>query len=235
MTHLTSALRVLRDAISPLASRVAPVQWKELNELVYWKEAKRSEGSLSHSHYEYMYTTYFGIELSFYEGKVILDLGCGPRGSLEWADVAKRRIGLDPLADRYMALGAREHKMEYMNAPSEHIPLGDGYCDVVTSFNSRDHVEDDEATLKEIKRVTKPGGLFLLLVEVNHPPTACEPHNLRPAWLLDALKPEFQCELVTYSTRSESGIYNSVKTGAPLTEDNLTDINCYMSAKCLRR
>ncbi len=35
-----------------------------------------------------------------------------------------------------------------------------------------------EKTIAEINRVVRPGGLFLLIVEVNHRPTASEPINL---------------------------------------------------------
>jgi len=51
---------------------------------------------------------YFGLSKDFYKGKKILDIGCGPRGSLEWADMTLERVGLDPpgrkiLKDNYQA------------------------------------------------------------------------------------------------------------------------------------
>src|SRR5690554_1767232 len=103
--------------------------------------------------------------------------------------MARRRIGLDPLADDYLRLGADDHAMEYISAPSEDVPLEDASCDSVFSFNSLDHVEDVERMIGEIKRITRPGGRFLLLVEVNHPPTACEPHELGVRPLLTMLAP----------------------------------------------
>ena len=39
---------------------------------------------------------YFNLDKSFYKNKRILDVGCGPRGSLEWDDMALERVGLDP-------------------------------------------------------------------------------------------------------------------------------------------
>ncbi|MBW8015233.1 MAG: class I SAM-dependent methyltransferase [Planctomycetes bacterium] len=51
----------------------------------------------------------------------------------------------------------------------------DGYFDIVTSINSLDHVDDLDKTISEIIRVTSKDGCFLLMVEVNHEPTKCEP------------------------------------------------------------
>ena len=42
-------------------------------------------------------------------------------------------------------------------------------------MNSLDHVADIHSSIKEIQRVIKPGGLLLLMVDVNHDSTPCEP------------------------------------------------------------
>lgn len=49
-------------------------------------------------------------------GRRVLDVGCGPRGSLEWADRARVRVGLDPLVDAYRELGVADHAMGYVAA-----------------------------------------------------------------------------------------------------------------------
>ena len=152
---------------------------KHSRELDFWKSRKEAEGQLGNSHYEYYYTTHFGIERQFYRDKRILDIGCGPRGSLEWADMAAERIGLDPLVSAYRKLGIDRHRMKYCSGHSERIPFPDAYFDVVTSVNSLDHVDDVKKTIQEITRVTKPYGIFLVVVEVNHRVRVCEPHKLR--------------------------------------------------------
>ena len=154
-------------------------RFKELVEISYWKFKKLKEGKLTNWHYEQFYTSYFDLYKSFYQGKTILDIGCGPRGSLEWADMAEERIGLDPLSGKYLKLGADKHKMKYVNAYSEHMPFDNDYFDVVCSFNSLDHVEDVNQTCMEIKRVLKPGGIFLLIVDVHAYPTPTEPQSLK--------------------------------------------------------
>jgi len=131
------------------------------------------------------------LRLEDYNGKRVLDIGCGPMGSLEWADMTARRVGLDPLARSYLTFGADQHKMEYVASGSERIPFDDGYFDVVSSLNSLDHVNDVYATIKEIKRVVRRGGLFLLMVEINHPPTVTEPITINEV-TLQQFKPEFK-------------------------------------------
>ena len=165
--------------------------WKEKQEMKYWKQRKEVEGDFSNVHFTDFYTVHFGLDFDFYKEKKILDIGCGPRGSLEWADMTKERIGLDPLADEYLELSGGLHKMEYVSAPSENIPYKTNHFDVVTSFNSIDHVENLNKTIDEIKRVLKPGGLFLLLTELNHDPTICEPQSI--TWdITEQFLPEFE-------------------------------------------
>ncbi len=139
------------------------IKEKRFNELIYWSQRKKAETVLSNRHYKYFYTTHFGLDETYYKNKIILDVGCGPRGSLEWASMAMRRIGLDPLADEYLKLGADQHKMEYICSPSENIPVNNAECDAVFSFNSLDHVENVEKTLDEIKRITRPAEFFCSL------------------------------------------------------------------------
>lgn len=154
-------------------------RFKEFSELVYWKRKKSKEGRLTNTHYEFFFTDYFGLDHDFYTGKIIGDIGCGPRGSLEWADMTSRRIGIDPLADKYLKMGAGEHKMEYVKANSENIPFKDNYFDLISAFNSLNHVNDTEKTCKEIQRVLKPGGMSLLIVDIVPYPTPTEPLVLK--------------------------------------------------------
>ena len=164
---------------------------KRQAELAYWREQKAAEGELENTHYAMLFTKLFELEPSFYRDKDVLDVGCGPRGSLVWAREAHRRVGLDPLAEDYRALGTDSHPMEYVAAPSEEMPFENGEFDVVSTINSLDHVDDLERTVSEIARVARPGGHLILAVEVGHVPTWTEPQSL--SWDVCALfGPEFE-------------------------------------------
>ncbi|MGD0006380.1 MAG: class I SAM-dependent methyltransferase [Anaerolineaceae bacterium] len=172
MSKLSSFLHASFEA---LYRRLSPKRYKQYRELFFWKGRAANEPVLVNDHFAFFYTGYFGLDEAFYTGKRVLDIGCGPRGSLEWAGMAAERVGLDPLANEYLKLGAGCQQMKYIAAPAEEIPFADGYFDVVSSFNSLDHVDDLWRSIAEIKCVVKPGGLFLLIVEANHPAMVTEP------------------------------------------------------------
>jgi ubiquinone/menaquinone biosynthesis C-methylase UbiE len=218
----------MKKIIEKILSTFFPELWKSYAELRFWKKAQ----SFHNEHYKFFYTEYFGLNDHFYTNKTILDIGCGPMGSLEWAHMAKRRVGLDPLVKQYLKLGAGKHKMEYIASHSESIPFEEDYFDIVCAFNSLDHVSDVNKTIKEIKRVTKPSGLFLLLVEVNHEPTNCEPHKLSPN-IVDNFEPEFNCLQIDVFKPVESGCYQSVRNGEKFL-DPYTDQAGWLTAKFQR-
>jgi ubiquinone/menaquinone biosynthesis C-methylase UbiE len=162
-----------------------------------------------------LYTDVYDLQRKDYNAKRVLDIGCGPRGSLEWADIAAQRVGLDPLVPAYLKLGAEKHKMEYVASGSENIPFPDGHFDIVACLNALDHVDDLDATIREVKRVTKRGGFFLLSVEINHPPTSTEPITIDDG-VLRKLGPEF--EVVSgfrVGTPSDHNLHRAVMTRSP--------------------
>ncbi|MCW2990427.1 MAG: hypothetical protein JWM73_1021 [Solirubrobacterales bacterium] len=153
---------------------------KHASELAFWRSRLVQQGDLAQVNelYARYFVELFAIPAGFYAGKRMLDIGCGPRGSLEWATEAAERVGLDPLADDYVRLHERPQAMRYVRGDAEAIPFADGHFDVVSTYNSIDHVDDLDASIAEIERVTAPGGLLLLIVDVNHEPTPTEPQRL---------------------------------------------------------
>lgn len=183
-------------------------------ELLYWTGRHEAEGTLRHDHYEWFYTREFGLTRQDYVNKRVLDIGCGPRGSLEWADCVAERVGLDPLVEKYRALGIDNHRMRYVASSAETIPFQDGHFDIVTTFNSLDHVDNVAAAIREITRVTKPTGIALVIVEVNHPPTPAEPHLL--PWDLFDQFTGWSVEMVKQtSIGPEHNVFASYRNGAP--------------------
>ena len=196
------------------------VRRKRAREFEWWSETGAALGNL---HYEWFYTEHFGLDPDFYAGKRVLDIGCGPAGSLEWAGMAAQRIGLDPLADEYRKLGTDRHQMTYVTAPVERMPFADGHFEIVATINSLDHVEDPVRAVDEISRVIAPGATLLLIVEVNHPPTPVEPHSL--GWdVVDLFRPAWQVTLKRhYAESSDHMLLEDIQRGLPYDHDATGD------------
>jgi ubiquinone/menaquinone biosynthesis C-methylase UbiE len=207
---------VIKNLVKQALAAVLPGDLKGQEEYRYWKtRLEESNGVLDNSHYQPLYTELFGLSRTDYEGKRVLDIGCGPRGSLEWADMTAQRVGLDPLVPQYLKLGADKHKMEYCAAPSEHIPYADGYFDIVACLNALDHVNDFQQTVREIKRVVKKGGRFLLTVEINQPPTATEPITMKEE-MLQLFEPEFELQSsFKVGTPPDHDLHRAARTRTP--------------------
>ena len=57
---------------------------------------------------------------------------------------------------------ARE-RIVYYQASAEKLPIKDACSDVVLAFDSYDHWQDQAQGLKEVRRVLKPDGLFVVV------------------------------------------------------------------------
>lgn len=188
---------------------------KEAVELMFWKrELTRSNGTFYNGHFEEFFTKLYNLEKAYFSGKRMLDVGCGPLGSLEWATGAAERVGVDPLADRYRELNRGIHSMQYVNAASEALPFADGSFDVVSMFNALDHVEDADATIKEVQRVLARGGDLMLICEIDHEPTLTEPQTLGE----DILDRFSVCQIVMkqiFAINPEHNVYSSISESRP--------------------
>jgi SAM-dependent methyltransferase len=215
---LKRALRPLMR--SSLRKRVPPLAfaWTRLGrraELRFWRDTLAA-GDLAGADRERFFTTHVGLARSFYAGKRVLDVGCGPRRELDWAEMAGERVGLDPLTDRYLALLGEKagQRMRFVKGVAERMPFADSSFDVVSSLNSLDHVQDVDRAASEIKRVLRPGGTLLVLTELNHRPRLTEPQDF--SWeVRDLFAPELE---LVYERRLEDtgrGIDQSVVDAVP--------------------
>jgi SAM-dependent methyltransferase len=171
-----------QDTTRSVEKPLGVVDDKSKCEMTFWQKRSKEEVVLKNSHYEKIFTDALGINLQFYENKKVLDIGCGPRGSLEFMHVASMRVCADPLAIEYGPLGASNHSMLYVQAGSERLPFPSKSFDAVTSINNFDHVESVSASMLEIHRVLKQGGSFGVIVELHHKPKVCEPQSIPGNW-----------------------------------------------------
>lgn len=84
-----------------------------------------------------------------------------------WVEHARARADARRLAERFT----------YRTGDAEQLPFPDAAFDLVTCQTLLIHLPDPAACIREMRRVTRPGGLVL----------AAEPNNLTEALLLDAV------------------------------------------------
>jgi ubiquinone/menaquinone biosynthesis C-methylase UbiE len=175
----------LKSKIKNFFCRHQSVSLKNFDELQFWREYMRVNGTDPESEYYQKFMMDMGEikDKKFFENFICLDIGCGPKGSLTWLKNAKAAIGLDPLANKYMEFGIDKHEMIYLSAPAEKIPLPNHYVDVIFSMNSLDHVDNPITACAEIRRVLKPGGFFIGSLNLDEKPTTTEPNTLTEDFL----------------------------------------------------
>jgi SAM-dependent methyltransferase len=100
----------------------------------------------------------------------ILDAGCGSGRLLDELRDYGHVTGLDLNPESVEIARSRGHA-DVVQGPVEQLPWPDETFDVVTSLDVVEHTADDRVTLRELRRVTKQNGHFLMTVPA-----------LRPLW-----------------------------------------------------
>lgn len=96
----------------------------------------------------------------------VLDVGCGTGATLAAVLEARPEVrarGVD-LSPRMIELARSRlgDRAEVLVADAEHLPLADGSVDLVLCVDSFHHYPDPAAALREIRRVTRPGGALVM-------------------------------------------------------------------------
>lgn len=120
----------------------------------------------------------FDLAASFGDVTSILDVGCGSGRLLRAARVrwpAARLVGVDPSTGMIEA-GRRLTPAELHVAGAESMPVSDGTIDLAFSTIAFHHWSDPGRGLREVARVLRPGGRFVLI------------DNVGPDWLARYLK-----------------------------------------------
>jgi len=156
---------------------------KYASELAYWKSRNKGEdGKFENSFYKTIMLA-MAQESSdeFIKDKIVADFGCGPRGSLAWADAAKLRIGIDVLVDQYSKVFKNDiisHNMLYIKSTESCIPIPSNFVDVIFSLNAMDHVDNFSIMSAEVLRILKKGGILYCSFNLGEPKSVTEPQNL---------------------------------------------------------
>src|SRR5258708_23113329 len=99
-------------------------------------------------------------------GKCVLGVGWGGGyGSALLARHAAHVTGAD-LSDAAIAHAKRTYaglaNVEFLCAPCTRVPIADAGIDVAVSFETIEHIGEQEAFLEELARVLKPDGILIL-------------------------------------------------------------------------
>ena len=93
----------------------------------------------------------------------ILDVGCGTGANLEMLSEFGAAEGVDVSPDALLFCQARGLKKVKLGA-AEALPYDDNSFDLATGLDVVEHLDDDLAGLKEMRRVLRPEGRALLFV-----------------------------------------------------------------------
>ena len=95
----------------------------------------------------------------------VLNVGCGTGGfNVLAAEAGARVVGVDESGDAVDICGLKARKAggSVVQAHAEALPFPDGRFDLVYCFSAIEHVHSVEASIREIVRVTRPGGVIYL-------------------------------------------------------------------------
>ncbi|HJU56703.1 MAG TPA: class I SAM-dependent methyltransferase [Pyrinomonadaceae bacterium] len=93
----------------------------------------------------------------------ILDVGCGTGANLELLAEFGETEGVD-ISQEALAFCRERGFGNVRHGAAEKLPHADNTFDVVTALDVIEHLDDDLASLQEMRRVLRPGGRVLLFV-----------------------------------------------------------------------
>ena len=119
-----------------------------------------TQGEILHEHlHRYFFT------LQFCAGKSVLDIASGEGyGSALLASVASAVVGVDVAAEavQHAAQNYTADNLSFLCGDVRQIPLAAGSIEIAVSFETIEHLGEQEEFIREIKRVLRPGGLLIL-------------------------------------------------------------------------
>jgi len=158
--------------------RISYKKWKSFfqrHEKEAWLKKSKNEGFPIEYHHISRDFFYDFLPSNFFTSKkTVVDLGCGPKGVIEYID-DNFKICIDSLALFYKEKFKLNEKSHFVAAVGEILPLKDESIDLVICTNTLDHMFYPHKAVQEIYRVLKKRGLFFVEVflkekdRYNHP------------------------------------------------------------------
>jgi SAM-dependent methyltransferase len=105
---------------------------------------------------------------NFVAGKTVLDLASGEGYG---AEILARRasfvcgVDIDDEAIRHAAKRYPRRNLQFLRGVLTAVPISDAHSfDVITCFEALEHIEQHDQMMREVKRLLKPGGLFIVSI-----------------------------------------------------------------------
>lgn len=127
------------------------------------------QGDLSQGTAEHLHR--YKIAEMFSEGKKILDIACGEGyGTNLLSKFASEITGVDIDKETIEQAKLKYNKdnIEFLLGDTSNIPCPNASFDVVVSFETIEHHDKHDEMIKEIKRVLKPNGVFIISTPDKH-------------------------------------------------------------------
>ncbi len=107
----------------------------------------------------------YAMVLDLVEGKAVLDIACGEGyGSVFMADVAHTVVGVDisEEAIRHASSLYERLNLKFCQGSATNLEFQDDSFDLVVSFETIEHLAEQEQMLAEIRRVLRPNGVLVI-------------------------------------------------------------------------
>jgi ubiquinone/menaquinone biosynthesis C-methylase UbiE len=172
------------------------------------------------------------------QGRQVLDCACGTGYGvrmLREIGGAGSVVGVD-IENRAIQYARQKHQIDstiFICSSGDCLPLANNSVDIVTSFETIEHVPDDGTLVEEFYRVLRNDGI-LILSTPNQWPLADTPHHVREydrGSFLKVLEPRFDCmELYNQNSGSDTPLNHGQSRGiVPTTTDNEQHAECYIA------
>jgi ubiquinone/menaquinone biosynthesis C-methylase UbiE len=129
----------------------------------------------------------------FITGKDTADIGCADGyGTTYLADYSRSTVGVD-YSEATIAEARKKHaaksNLAFKAGKVPPIPLPDASMDVITAFQFIEHIHNRPGFMKDVKRVLKPGGVFICTTPNSRMSIARNPFHVHE-YTFDEMKKE---------------------------------------------
>lgn len=121
------------------------------------------ENTVYHVFFEHLYRYCFAKR--YCRDRAVLDAGCGTGyGTYELSKSARKVVGIDISKEAidFCKDNYRRQNIEFLEMDIRNMEFRESSFDCVVSFETLEHIDKQEKFLEEVKRVLKPGGMFII-------------------------------------------------------------------------